>query len=69
MLRPHEGDPPAGRQRCGDGLHQRQLRGRLQAEECLYIHAGMSATVVKQSIKGEMKENSHALWSRTFRKV
>ena len=68
MLRPHEGDPPAGRQRRGDGLHQRQLRRRLQAEECLHIHAGTSTAVVKQSMKGEMKkENSNAFWSRTFR--
>ena len=52
MLRPHEGDPAAGRQRRGVGLHQRQLRRRLQAEECLHIHAGTSATVVKPPKNG-----------------
>ena len=58
LLRPHKGDTPAGRQRRGDGLHQRQLRRRLQAEECLHIHAGTSAIVVKQSMKGEMKKEN-----------
>ena len=39
LLRSYTSHPAEGRQRPGDGLRQRQLRGWVQAEERLHLHA------------------------------